>query len=161
MERELQAIIHHLHRTIIHDFFPTQDEVDPKRPLSFTTPRGTKHKHKGTTIFEMARCGDCDGINELIEKGQDVNERFFTGWTALMDASMCGQAEVVKLLLAKGADKEIKNTNGFTALMLAPNKEIGTLSLTFFIITSYTLITDSFMEYCNSGFIEQEDYTTR
>ena len=88
------------------------------------------------TIFEMARCGDCDGINELIEKGQDVNERFFTGWTALMDASMCGQADAVKLLLSKGADKEMKNTNGFTALMLAPNKEIGKLFLHFFIYSS-------------------------
>ena len=48
-------------------------------PLSFKTPRGSKIKQKGMTIFEMARCGDCDGINDLIERGQDVNERFMTG----------------------------------------------------------------------------------
>ena len=58
-------------------------------------------------------------VNELLDKGLDVNAKDGAGWTALMMASLEGLPQVVNTLLARGADPNLRSKKGETALIIA------------------------------------------
>lgn len=64
-----------------------------------------------------------DKVNQLIEKGEDVNQEDFYGNTALDWAVKGGNPKMVELLLSSGADSNYESSYGMTALMTAG--EIG------------------------------------
>lgn len=58
-------------------------------------------------------------VKEKISASCNLDEKFFTGKTALMQAVQAGNKEDVKLLLLKGADANLRDDSGSTALMMA------------------------------------------
>ncbi len=82
--------------------------------LSFTS-----YASDDTALISAAIKGDVSRVNELLDKGANVNAKAFDGWTALMWASSNGNVEIVKALIDKGADVDVRNNAGYTALMLA------------------------------------------
>jgi uncharacterized protein len=74
---------------------------------------------QGQALIEAAKQGDLKQVQELLEKGADINTKDKDGMTALMVACLNGHAEVVKDLLAKGADVNAEAKKGFTALKMA------------------------------------------
>ena len=78
-------------------------------------------------LIEAAKKGDLKQVQELLEKGADVNAKGMFGQTALMEAANKGHLEVVRLVLKKGADVNTRENSGETALMeavLGGNPEI-------------------------------------
>jgi outer membrane protein assembly factor BamB len=61
-------------------------------------------------LWAAARKGDAAAVNEMLEKGVNVNARTQYGATALSFACDKGHVEVVKLLLAHKADVNVKDT---------------------------------------------------
>lgn len=62
---------------------------------------------------------DFSHIEELVQRGADVNLTFDNGKTPLMVAAKHGQSELVTALLASGADVNATTDNGGTALMFS------------------------------------------
>ncbi len=62
-------------------------------------------------------------VQELIERGADINAMNNSGITALMSASFNGHIEVVKELIKRGADVNARKT----ALIYAKNQDIKKL----------------------------------
>ncbi len=58
-------------------------------------------------------------VNELLDRGLNVNAKDSAGWTALMMASLEGLPDVVQTLLSRGADPNIRSEKGETALIIA------------------------------------------
>jgi ankyrin repeat protein len=54
-------------------------------------------------LLEAAKIGDKQRVEQLLEKGADVNAKDKYGWTALMYAAYQGHEEIVKLLKSYGA----------------------------------------------------------
>jgi ankyrin repeat protein len=75
----------------------------------------------GASMIALARTGDVDSVQLLLDRGVDVNARDNAGRTALMSAQATDYypLEVVRLLLARGADVNAAATNGDTAVSLA------------------------------------------
>ncbi|CAL1300441.1 unnamed protein product, partial [Larinioides sclopetarius] len=61
-------------------------------------------------------------VDELLEAGEDVNERISDGSTPLMIAVEKGNVAIVAKLLKAGADLRLARNNGMNALMLAVSK---------------------------------------
>jgi len=63
----------------------------------------------------------CEEMNvkEKVAASCNLDEKFFTGKTALMKAVIAGNSAEVKALLFKGADVNIRDDSGNTALMMA------------------------------------------
>jgi len=59
------------------------------------------------------------GVERLLARGADVNQRDASGTTALMLAAPQGSLPLVRLLLAKGADPNLVNARGESALSCA------------------------------------------
>jgi len=79
------------------------------------------------SFYELAQRGDWIEVQNLIDKGVDVNAKGNDGKTALMHAVEQGNKEIVQALIVKGADVNAKGNDGKTALMHAVeqgNKEI-------------------------------------
>jgi len=57
-----------------------------------------------TPLHHAAMKGDCNTVKALLDQGNDVNEKDFSGFTPLIAASGDGQIAVVKMLLDRGAD---------------------------------------------------------
>ena len=71
-------------------------------------------------LFPAIRRGDVQGVNELIERGADVNATMGSqGSTPLIVAAKCGQTAVVAVLVAAGALIEHSGLAGWTALHVA------------------------------------------
>lgn len=71
-------------------------------------------------IFSCVRRGDCDGLQELLDKGLDVNSREDrSGCTALHRAAEYGKEDVVELLLGACADIDARDKHGNTPWDLA------------------------------------------
>src|SRR5512144_1997485 len=70
-------------------------------------------------LIHASMRGNVENVNELINRGTDVNSRDEDGLTALITACREGQNEVCKLLLGNHADPRIKDKNGWTPLMWA------------------------------------------
>ncbi len=70
-----------------------------------------------SALHKAALKGDLKKINELLDKGADVNE--WKMGTPLMFATSGGKLEASKLLVERGADLNRSGQNGWTALGLA------------------------------------------
>jgi ankyrin repeat protein len=86
-------------------------------------------------LFEAAKSGNLDQVQQLVESGADVNHRtkhdgpselnFGTFWgeTPLHVAAVRGDKEMIEALLAGGADQTIKTAKGETPLDQAERHE--------------------------------------
>ena len=63
--------------------------------------------------------GHWEEVENLLNKGADVNVRSNSGYTALIVATGTGNLEVIKSILEKGADPNAKQKDSMTPLMLA------------------------------------------
>jgi len=71
-------------------------------------------------IFNAAKTGDTEAIQQHLSEGTDINAKdLISGSTPLITASCYGQTETVRLLIEKQADLNIKNNDGVTALHVA------------------------------------------
>jgi ankyrin repeat protein len=66
--------------------------------------------------------GHLFAVQELLDKGADVNTKDIEGHTALMWAAGLGHNIIVQTLLDKGADVNAKNNDGLAALKIAKNE---------------------------------------
>ncbi len=77
-----------------------------------------------TTIFDWARVGWLEKVQECVKNGADVNAIIKdNGFTALMGASAARNLEIVKYLIENGADINIQNQFNYTALDIAKESE--------------------------------------
>jgi ankyrin repeat protein len=63
--------------------------------------------------------GDTLQVQQLLEKGTNVDATTWEGVTALMYAVQNGDVPMVRLLLQSGASPDLKSANGFSALITA------------------------------------------
>lgn len=73
----------------------------------------------GSDIWSIAKQGNIDGLQQLIEEGADVNGRDSLGVSSLEWAAMYGHPEAVALLVENGADVNARNRQGSTPLHAA------------------------------------------
>ena len=71
------------------------------------------------SLKDVARNGNVDAVQVLLEAGADVQAKGRRGLTALMTASYPGHSDIVQFLLEAGADVQARSTEGTTALMFA------------------------------------------
>ncbi|MBE6463512.1 MAG: ankyrin repeat domain-containing protein [Alphaproteobacteria bacterium] len=102
------------------------NEVNNQKVIEFLENNGAKDifdeeiaQKLGWDLIEVCENGEKKDVEELIDKGADVNQKDEDGNTALMRASYWGYKEVVELLIQNGADVHSKSNNGNTALMRA------------------------------------------
>ena len=92
-------------------------------PYELPVKKITLHDNQNgsiTLLLEYAAInGDIATIQDLINKGADVNAADNNGFTALEGASQHGHLEIVRLLVEKGANVNTKTEKGHTALMAA------------------------------------------
>jgi tetratricopeptide (TPR) repeat protein len=70
-------------------------------------------------LLTAARTGDTAKVQQLLDKGANIEAKNEYGSTALVLAARDGQIEVVRLLLNKGANIEAKDKDDYTALLLS------------------------------------------
>lgn len=70
-------------------------------------------------LLQAASNGDLEQIEQLLDKGADLNALVLEGPTPLMEAAAEGHVDAVKLLLKRGAYVNLKRSHGCTALMRA------------------------------------------
>ena len=102
------------------------NEVNNQKVIEFLENNGAKDifdeeiaQKLGWDLIEVCENGEKKDVEELIDKGADVNQKDEDGNTALMRASYWGYKEVVELLIRNGADVNQKDEDGNTALMRA------------------------------------------
>lgn len=74
-------------------------------------------------LSNAAAQGDLDLVQQLLDAGEDVNDRDAWGHTPLMSASWAGHRDMVKLLLKRGAEVNASTRRDWTALRFA--KKLG------------------------------------
>lgn len=72
-----------------------------------------------TPLMIAAEQGNIRAVEDLLDKGADINERGRSESTALHQAAEMGHIGVVKMLLNRGADVNAKNIKGSTAIASA------------------------------------------
>jgi hypothetical protein len=87
-------------------------------------------KPLGYALLKAAQAGDLVGVQDLLEKGADVDSADLMGWSALMTASSAGRTDIVKLLLDKGVKLNARS-KGFPIVVSANGSKIpsGTTAL--------------------------------
>lgn len=68
---------------------------------------------------DAVKCGDAAVVQDLLQRGIEVNARDRYGQTGLMLAAHAGHAAVVQLLIDHVADLNVTAKFGLSALMLA------------------------------------------
>jgi len=95
------------------------------RLLSAVDVELTNDKGK-TALMAALKIGDQCLLEELLQRGLQVNARGYTGGTALMYAVLGNQAEMITFVLshpkASGMQLNAQSTNGWTAAMIAAAK---------------------------------------
>ncbi|PSN42668.1 hypothetical protein C0J52_13029 [Blattella germanica] len=82
-------------------------------------------------LREASCIGDIEGVEELINKGINVNAKHdINGWTPLHWAAKRGHKAIVSLLLSHGADTTAITTKGETPATLCSNPEVRKLLTT-------------------------------
>ena len=76
-----------------------------------------------TALQKAVHKGDLKKVQELLDKGVDINEWKFG--TALIFAASENRLEIAKLLIDRGADVNVLGTNGWTALGCAAGEGYG------------------------------------
>ena len=85
---------------------------------------GMPDMFKGSPLMEEAFFGDTPNVNDLIQKGADVNESNSYGITALILAALKGHVDCVRLLIQAGAHvNKISNAEGWSALSCAARND--------------------------------------
>jgi len=94
---------------------------------------GSSVHYTGKPDFDLrlaAMSGDLSKINELLDKGVDINACSAAGNSALHNAADEGQIEAVKLLVKRGATIDLQSGSGATPLLHAVmNKQEETAKL--------------------------------
>lgn len=83
------------------------------------TSYSVSHAGQSETLADAVIRGDLERVQQLLDKGADVNAKDKKGKTTLILAASIGQLSVTKLLLDKGADVNAKDDYEETALMNA------------------------------------------
>ena len=78
-------------------------------------------------MFESAKKGNLNAVEEYIKQGNDVNAQNSDEKTPLHYAAWEGHESIVRLLLDKGVDVNARNEYGKTPLDLADNDKIKAL----------------------------------
>jgi ankyrin repeat protein len=79
--------------------------------------------HPDAALRKAAQDGNMQSVQDLLEKGANVNAKDETGKTVLhWVAPARDNPEMVKVLIAKGADVNAKDNAGDTALMIASSQ---------------------------------------
>lgn len=74
-------------------------------------------------FWSAAAGGDLEKVEQLVDKGLDVNNRDLAGSTALIQAATEGHTKVVKYLISKGADVNVKEKSmNLSALSAAASR---------------------------------------
>ena len=97
-----------------------------------------------------AEKGDALAVQELLDKGANVNLKDKNGLTVLMRASYRGDIAIVRILMDKGAYVHTKNSQGKTALIMAESRgqlEVARLLKQAKQKTSFKLKNISFIYY--------------
>ncbi|XP_059136497.1 2-5A-dependent ribonuclease [Peromyscus eremicus] len=72
------------------------------------------------SLIEAVKEGNVDRIQQLLERGADVNVcEDMGGWTPLHSAVQFGRVDIVELLLRHGADPRRRKKNGATPFIIA------------------------------------------
>ncbi|XP_036058773.1 2-5A-dependent ribonuclease [Onychomys torridus] len=72
------------------------------------------------SLIEAVKEGNVDRIQQLLQRGADVNVCEDTGgWTPLHNAVQLGRVDIVELLLGHGADAHRRKKNGATPFIIA------------------------------------------
>jgi ankyrin repeat protein len=70
-------------------------------------------------LHQYVRDRNIEKIKELLDRGEDINDKDWLGYTPLQWAIYFGYPEVVELLLSRGADPDIQSDTGRYALEIA------------------------------------------
>lgn len=94
--------------------------MSTQNPLTRTIPR-RQSSSSGTfsPLMRAAAIGQKHLVEELIDRGANVNEKGPRDSTALMFAAGGGHLEVVRVLVEKGADLSATEHGGWSAMMHA------------------------------------------
>lgn len=77
------------------------------------------------TLLAKVKNKDIAAVENLLNNGENVNEKNSQGNTALHYAVATGNAEMVKLLLSHNADVNAQNAKGWSPLSIAEKKNVG------------------------------------
>lgn len=77
------------------------------------------------TLLAKVKNKDIAAVENLLNNGENVNEKNSQGNTALHYAVATGNAEMVKLLLSYNADINAQNAKGWSPLSIAEKKNVG------------------------------------
>lgn len=77
------------------------------------------------TLLAKVKNKDIAAVENLLNNGENVNEKNSQGNTALHYAVATGNAEMVKLLLSYNADVNAQNAKGWSPLSIAEKKNVG------------------------------------
>ena len=83
------------------------------KPSVPATPKATA----ADDLFKAVESNQLEAVQELLQRGADVNARAEKGATPLMQAAVYAAPEVMRALLDKGADVNAADQAGSTALM--------------------------------------------
>jgi ankyrin repeat protein len=79
-------------------------------------PKGTE---LDGALLAAIRDGDRESVQQLIDRGANINGRSETGSTPLMEAAVNADLEMLELLLAQGAEPRFRNQDDGTPLLRA------------------------------------------
>ncbi len=74
---------------------------------------------KSFPFIEASASGELDSVKAMLASGVDVEERNFSGRTALICASIYGHTEVVNSIVQANANLDVADLSGWTALRYA------------------------------------------
>ena len=111
-------------------------------------------KSKYGELLKSCRNNDIARVQELLEKGCNVNEISDSGKTALYLAASCDNLDIVKLLVKRGAEVNFADSKGFTALEIAVsrnNPEVVKFLFQYGARIDSKQVFDKLMGYCSAN----------
>ncbi|XP_068930485.1 2-5A-dependent ribonuclease [Petaurus breviceps papuanus] len=95
-------------------FMEANNRNSQQRPTFSSSP-----KMEYPPLIQAVKEGNIKLVQELLERGVDVNVQVEGGWTPMHNAVQEGNKDIVQLLLDKGADPHVKKENGATPFIVA------------------------------------------